>query len=124
MPVGIIRDPKMNPNRERNYGIIWSADKSESYYYRKNEMDWTRYAYFGDVAEFEEDPKNPVEGPDAEDFEVRGTVRLIDPLDGDDLSPVYSRINARVTEDERREAINDAIKNGLDSDFESSKYMK
>jgi hypothetical protein len=121
MPDGIFRDPKMN-QRERNYGIIWSADKSQSFFYRKNENDWTRLALFGEVAEYDGKSIGPVlPDADPEDFQVSGTVELIRSLKEEEialqLSPVYTRIGRQISDDIRMQAIMEAIKDGLPSDF-------
>jgi hypothetical protein len=127
MPPGIFRDPKMN-QRERNYGIIWSEDKTQSFFYRKKD-DWTRLALFGEVAWYELDPDGPpIDKPDPEDFEVAGTVVLDHSLSGSEialkLSPVYTRIGRRTSDSVRWEAIREAIENGLPSDFETPPSMK
>jgi hypothetical protein len=118
MPVGIFRDPKMNQRKERNYGIIWSADKSRSFYYKKNEDDWTRFALFGEVAEIMETGDDPPGNPDPEDYKISGTVKLVKQIGVSKLSPVYSRIGKRIAEQIRRNAIRDAIEAGeLETDF-------
>ncbi|MBS0000605.1 MAG: hypothetical protein KFF73_16615 [Cyclobacteriaceae bacterium] len=122
MAVGIFRDPKMN-QRERNYGIIWSIDKSESYFYAKGEDDWTRLALFGEVAEYDDKSvEPPLADVESEDYEIKGTVELVESLRDDDkslqISPVYTRIGRKINDNERRQAIRDAIENGLESDFD------
>lgn len=114
---GIIRDPKMNPHKEHDFGIVFYPENGKHYTYRKTANSPVRYYMAGEAVEINgniPDPSTPDEYIDG--IPVYGRVNLSRKLP-EASGPVNGRLMPTIIDSERRIAIQDAIDAGMPTDI-------
>jgi hypothetical protein len=123
MPEGIVRDPRQNPHREHEFGLIYVSSENKHYKYRKYLDDPSRLCVAGEDIEFEylhktEDPTEKIDGID-----VYGEVAFVKKLVT--KGPVNKRMLKLLNDNQRKKAIEEAIyKDKMPSDVKPKPKKK
>jgi hypothetical protein len=113
---GLVLDPHQNPE-EKDFGIVYSTERKKCYRYRKQAENLTRFYLFGEVVDIELPNEDDEERVEEGCYITHGWATITGYTTNQDLSPVYKRVIRIIPEVKRRNAIRDAINDGMPSPF-------
>jgi len=115
MPDGIVRDPKQNPHKEHEYGIVYVPENGKHYKYRKQQHHPSRWCMAGENIRVGPLPPDPIEPEIIDGIAIFGKINFIQKLDTS--GPVNRRLLAKLNDDNRKNAIQEAIDEGTETEL-------